>query len=163
MSEKKSRKPRKKLTKRQKIKLTVWLVVIVVIVLGFVHQYYIHTDGYIKKFFENNKSVMTEAADALLEKPTFSDEFIESVADNENRITADQKINIGFLIDNPYYADESDVLSKVKKAGIQDVKSTYTTVRFYASARFVLIYSPDADDVAGAKTIGDGWFFIDTF
>lgn len=150
-------------TKKRKIKAAVWLAVILVIALGFAHQYFIHTDGYIKSYIEKNKTELTQAAEGMLDKPTTSDSFINSVQTQENRITKDSKINIGLLIDNPFYKDMRGELKKVDSLGIQDVKATSETVRFYHSSRYVVIYSPDKDEITGAVPAGDGWFYIKSF
>lgn len=150
-------------TKKRKIKAVVWLVIILAVALGFFRQYYIHTDGYIKDYIDKNKAELTQAAEGMLEKPTTSNDFINSIANQENRITKDSKINIGLLIDNPFYEDIREALKEADNLGIQDVKATSETVRFYHSSRFVVIYSPEKDEITGAKPAGGGWFYIKSF
>lgn len=157
----KNKKERQKWSKKKKAKLIFWLIIIILVAFGFAHQYYIHTDSYIKSFYEDNKTLLTQAAQQLLEKPTDSQDL--NISSDEQQIQKDGKINIGFLKDNPYYKEISSILYDIEDIGIQDIKATSESVRFYASARYVLIYSPNVDEVSGAEKIGDGWFYIDTF
>lgn len=147
-------------TKKRKIKAAVWLAVILVIALGFAHQYFIHTDGYIKSYIEKNKTELYAAAEVMLERPTEANEFKNLLS---APYTGSGKFRIGTLIDNPYYEDYRDILKKADEAGIQDIKSDGETVRFYHSSRYVVIYSPDKDEITGAVPAGDGWFYIKSF
>lgn len=158
----KEKKQRKPWTKKRKIKLGIWLAVILAVALGFFHQYYIHTDGYIKSYIEKNKTELSAAAEVLLETPTTSDTFKQSLTD-ENRITGENKYNIKTVASNPCYKDNRETLEAVSGAGIQDVKSDGTTVRFYHSSRYVVIYSPDKAEITGAESAGDGWFYLKSF
>lgn len=150
-------------TKKRKIKAVIWLALILIIALGFLHQYYVHTDRHIKNFIEKNKAELTRAAESMLDKPTTSDDFINTVMTQENRITKDSKISIELLIDNPFYEDIREQLKAVDSLGIQDVKATDQAVRFYHSSRYVVIYSPDKNEITGAVSAGEGWFYIKSF
>lgn len=163
---KKQKRERTPWTKKRKIKLAAWLIIILAVAAGFLHQYIIHTEGHIKSHLEKNKTAYSQAAQMLLERPTSSEEFASSVKDELERVGAvspDRKFSIGLLEDNPYYKDSLDLLEAVEDAGIQDVKSTAETVRFYHKSRFVLIYSPEKENITGAEKIGDGWFYIRSF
>ncbi len=147
-------------TKKHRIKAVVWLAVILVVALGFAHQYFIHTDRYIKSYIEKNKTELYSAAEVMLKRPTEADEFKNLLS---APYTDSGKFHIETLIDNPYYEDYRDILKKADKAGIQDIKSDGETVRFYHSSRFIVIYSPEKDEITGAEPAGDGWFYIRSF
>jgi ribosome-interacting GTPase 1 len=158
----KSVKKRKPLTKKTKIKIIVWAVILLAVAAGFGHQYYIHTDGYIKSFIQKNLEDYTAAAQMLIEKPTSSEDF-QSNVDSSVAVQSLTKYNIEQMESNPYYDGYEELLEKVAKHGTQDIKSTESEARFYQSVRFVIIYAPDKDTVTGAESAGDGWFYIKSF
>ena len=149
--------------KSNRKKLMIWGVIIIAVTLGFVHQYIIHTDSHIKGFIEKNKAEYTAAAQLLLDRPTTDQQFLDNVYKYDTAVKPDNKFPVETLMENPVYSGSTDILEKISDLGTQDVKSDGTTVRFYQTSRFVVIYSPEKEEISGAKSCGDGWFYISSF
>lgn len=143
-----------------KVKLIVWAVIILAVGLGFLHQYIIHSDSYIRRYISAHETEYKAAGEVLLNKPTSSSDFTETLSSQVKKLN---KFSIELIMDSPHYSGDRAVLEAVEELGVQDVKSTDSVVRFYQSYRFVVIYAPGRDTVEGAESAGDGWFYVKSF
>ena len=147
-------------TRGKIIKWSVIFAIIIALVIGFAHQHYIHSQGFIKQRLSDSEELFTTTAENMLDKPTTSKDFIY-VEQEQQRIGSDTKISIQTLINNARYEDFKDDLISLESLGVDYIKSNGKQVRFYTTERFVYIYAPDVEDVGGAEKIFDGWYYTD--
>ena len=153
---KKNNKEKTPVSTGKKIKWIISGVIIILIAIGFYHQYYIHSDNYIIDFFEKNSVTFTDVSEKLLEKPTTQKQF----SGEENEFINNQAlIDIRVLIADSEYLEIKSQLESLEKADVSDIKSDGKTVSFQTLSRCTYIYSPQ-NKITDACEYKNGWYYL---
>lgn len=131
-------------TKGKLIKWSVIGVIFIALVIGFWHEHYIHTEGFIKQRLLDNKTLFTEVADNLMDNSTTG------------------KVNTKTLKSDATHSDILTQVEKLESIGISDISGSSDKVQFYSLYRYSLIYTADGSTPSNSKELGDGWYYIST-
>lgn len=153
----KKTKEKSPMTTGRKVKWVIIIVIFISVAVGFVHQYYIHTDKYLQSILNDNLTVFSDTAEYLLKTPTTNTDNFEN-SDNQY-INNKSYIDIRLIKENSNYKDIVKELEKLEDIGVSEIKSDGISVSYQTLSRSAFIYSPK-NKISGAKESENGWYYL---
>lgn len=141
-------------TTGRKLKLIIWLIIIIAVALGFWHQHYVRSDEYIKSSFKDNKETFQTVAD-----------YIYSNTACETPSLKRGKHSIKTLCSDDACKDIKSQLEELERRNIAYISCDVTTVTFFTIYDYNYVYySPLSSTYPGGEknALGNGWIYVKT-
>ena len=135
----------------RKVKWIIWIVIIIAVVLGFWHQYYMRSESTIKSVFSDNKATFQTTAEFM----------IESISSAEPTLSKG-KCSVKSLTENDACKPVKKELEELERRNITYIDCDGLTVNFYTIYDHYYIYRSPLSSSGGEDNLGDGWSYVKT-
>lgn len=151
----------KKRLKKWQIQLIIVALVLIVIAVGFIHQAYIRSNGYITKQYTKYKADFDTSASYLMENIPAADKLPDDLNGTNTESTFNWSL-ISTLVENSKYDSIKNNLSKLSDAGFDKVRATSGSVVFRNIYSSTIIYMPSGKPDGNTVKIAENWYYDNT-